>query len=347
MEFKMSPDGTMQPTASNAGPDTTPGATNGAQPAAAPLTGGMTPPAPAMGDGGTAPGMVSGDLIKDGDMNTFMADVIEASKSQPVIVDFWAPWCGPCKQLGPALEKLVRGYGGLVRMVKVNVDENQPLAQQLQIQSIPTVYAFKDGRPVDAFAGALPESQLKSFIDKLIGDAKAPIDAALEEAEALLAAGDATGASARFAEVLGADEENAAAIGGLIRCHVVAGEADHARAFFESLTPAMQAKAEITQAMSALDLAEATEDAGDVAELRARVDANEKDHQARFDLAMALVAHNKNEDAVDALIEIIRRDRAWNDEAARKQLLKIFDTLGNADPVTQDGRRKLSSVLFS
>ena len=324
MKFTMNPDGTMPPSPAGPTPEVAaPGAT--------------------FGDGGTAPG----DVVRESDTANFVVDVIEASKSVPVIVDFWAPWCGPCKTLGPMLEKLVRLQGGLVRMVKVNVDENQALAQQLQIQSIPTVYAFKDGRPVDAFAGALPESQLKTFIDKLLGDAKAPLAAAMDEAEALLAGGDATGAMAIYAEVLSADEENPAAIGGLIRCYIAAGEPEHARAVFDGLTPAMQNKPEITQAMSALALAEEIEDVGDITELKVKIETNENDHQARFDLGLAYYARGQNEEAVDALIDLVRRNRKWNDEAARKQLVKIFDALGNADPVTQDGRRKLSSVLFA
>ncbi len=308
---------------------------------------------PLVGDTGPAPvgGQTGGatELVKESTSATFMADVIEASKEVPIIVDFWAPWCEPCKQLGPQLEKLVRQVGGLVRMVKVNIDENQDLAAQMRIQSIPMVYAFSQGQPVDGFQGAVPESQLKEFIGRLTDGAKLPADAALEEAEAALEAGDVESASAIFAQVLGQDDASGPAIAGLIRCTTATGEYDHARQIIDGLTPELQKDTAVTAAVAALELAEqsGTSDASATEELVAQLEANPDNHQVRLDLAVALYGAGQSEQAIEELVEIIRRDVTWNDDAARTQLLKIFEALGHSHPATIEGRRQLSAVLFS
>jgi len=289
------------------------------------------------------------NLVKDSDTNSFVQDVIEASAHTPVIVDFWAPWCGPCKTLGPLLEKLVKRAGGLIKMVKINVDENQGLAGQLRVQSVPTVFAFKDGRPVDAFAGALAESQIQSFIDKLIGDAKPPIEAALEQAQEALKAGDALAAENMYTAVLSEDPTMVPAFAGIIRAIAAQGEFDRAREMLTSLDAKTLASSEVQQAISALELAE--EGAGtqqtDTTILQAKVDKNPKDLEARFALAQSLFALGQTEGAINNLLELVRIDRNWNDEAGRKQLVKIFNTLGPADPLTVDARKRLSATLFS
>lgn len=293
------------------------------------------------------PAGADGALIKDSDIRGFVKDVIEASMQVPVIVDFWASWCGPCKQLTPVLEKLVSQAGGLVRLVKINADENPDLCAQMRVQSLPTVYAFKGGQPVDAFMGALPESQVKAFIERLTGGAKAPLDMALEEAQQALDGGDAQLALDIFKEVQAQDQANPAAIAGILRAQVALGQLDDAQAIIDSLPANLRAKAEIDAAASALQLARELGDTGDPQELRAQVEADPKNPQARFDLAQALFARGDAEGAIDQLLELVRRNRAWNDEAARKQLVKIFDTLGGAHELTVSGRRRLSSVLFS
>jgi putative thioredoxin len=307
---------------------------------------GMTPPG-----AGAAGGE---NLIKDSNTEQFMADVIETSMQTPVIVDFWAPWCGPCKQLGPVLEKAVRAAKGAVRLVKINIDQNQELAAQMRIQSIPAVYAFYQGRPVDGFVGALPESQIKSFVSRLVratGGAAAgpsPVEQALEQAKSALASGDTGTASALFGQVLAHEPQNAAAAAGLARCYISAGEIARAKEVLDRV-PAEQANdAEVQAARSALELAEqASASSGALPDLRQRVAQNPNDHQARYDLAMALYAQGDRETAVDELLEIVRRDRGWNDEAARKQLLKLFEAFGPTDPLTLSARRRLSSILFS
>ena len=288
------------------------------------------------------------DIIKDSTTQNFVKDVIEASRTVPVIVDFWAPWCGPCKQLGPLLEKLVRQAAGLVRLVKINVDENQELAAQMRVASIPMVYAFHRGQPVDGFAGAVPESQLRAFIERLTGGAKAPLDQALEQARALLAQGDAEAAQAAFAQVLAEDPTNPSALGGTIRALMAQGELGRAKQIGDGLPGELSKHADVASALAALDLAAQSQaGAGDTAKLREKLAANPADQQTRFDLALALLAQENAEGAIETLIDSIRRERKWNDEAARKQLVKIFDALGPADPRTVSGRRQLSSILFA
>ncbi|MDH3474646.1 MAG: thioredoxin [Rhodospirillales bacterium] len=294
----------------------------------------------------------SADLIKDITTAEFAAEVIDASMEQPVIVDFWAPWCGPCKQLGPALEKAVSGARGAVRLVKINVDENQDLAAQLRVQSIPTVYAFLQGRPVDGFQGALPESQIKSFVERLAEAAGTsqgpnPVEQALEQAQAALEAEQPGAASALFAQVLQHEPDNIEALAGMMRCALAAGDTAGAKAMFEGLTEELRVKQEFASIAASLELAEAGAGAGDIAELMERVAQHGDNHQARFDLAMALYALGKRESAADELLEIVRRDRTWDDDGARKQLLRFFEAWGPTDPATLEARRRLSSLLFS
>jgi putative thioredoxin len=299
------------------------------------------------GDAGAADGSGGGDLIKDSDTENFAADVIDMSAKVPVIVDFWAPWCGPCKTLGPSLEKVVRHAAGLVRLVKINIDENQQLATQLRVQSIPTVYAFKDGRPVDAFQGAVPESEVKRFVDRLTDGAKPPLDEAIDQAGAALAAGDVEAALGVYSQVLEQEPENAAAAAGIIRCAIALGDAAQARQMIDGMPDAVRATPEVAAAIAALDLAEEGETPADVTALQARLAADENDHQARFDLAVALYGGDDPDAAIEQLLELVRRDREWNEEAARLQLVKIFDALGPTHPSTVAGRRGLSTILFS
>lgn len=303
------------------------------------------------GKGGGQPGSAAapaGGLIKEGSTATFAADVIEASMQVPVIVDFWAPWCGPCKQLGPALERLVTQAKGAVRMVKIDVDQNQELAAQLRIQSVPTVYAFKGGRPVDGFVGSLPDSQLQAFIDRLAGErVGGGIEDALAEAKEMLAQGDPATAAAIYQDILAEDAGNAAALAGLVRCAVALGDVDGARKILAGVPAELASNAEIAAARSAVEVQEQAAQAGSAADLRKRIATDPNDHQARYDLAMAYYASGEREAAVDELLEIVRRERAWNEEAARKQLVKLFEAFGPTDPLTVSARRRLSSLLFA
>ena len=295
--------------------------------------------------GGAAPS----DLIKEGSAATFTADVIEASMKAPVIVDFWATWCGPCKQLGPALEKVVREARGAVRMVKIDIDKNQELAAQLRIQSVPTVYAFANGRPVDGFTGAQPESQLRAFVQRLTkGAAQPSLAEVIDEAKALLTQGDAETAAQIFQQVLAEDPNNGPAMAGLLRCLMAVGDVDSVAQMLGQLPPDLAKHAEVAAVRTALELQQAAAaGAGQAAELRRRLAANADDHQARFDLALAYYGAGETEAALEELLEVFRRDRTWNDDGARKQLLKMFEALGGAHPLTLQGRRRLSALLFA
>jgi len=289
-----------------------------------------------------------GDLVKDSSEATFMQDVIEASQTTAVIVDFWAPWCGPCKTLGPALEAAVNAAGGKVKMVKIDVDQNQMLAQQLRIQSIPMVYAFWQGQPVDGFQGAVPPSEVKKFVDRmaaLSGDGG--LAEAIEAAEQMLDEGAVADAAETFAAILGEDAENAAAYAGLVRCHLALNQLEQAETMLAAVPAAMAKAKEIEAARAQLELAKQAANAGPEADLRAAVAANPQDRQARFDLALALHAAGKVDEAVDELLDLFRLDREWNDSAAKAQLMTIFEALKPTDPIVLKGRRRLSSMIFA
>jgi putative thioredoxin len=287
-------------------------------------------------------------LIKDTTTQTFVKDVIEESKRQPVLVDFWAEWCGPCKQLGPVLEKVVRAAKGKVKLVKMDIDKHPSIPGQLGIQSIPAVFAFVNGQPVDGFLGALPESQVMAFIERVtkdrIGGEEKDL---LKAADDALAKGDAAGAAELYAGVLAQDSTNVAALAGLARSYVRTGAIEQAKQTLALVPEAKSNDAAVAAARAALELAEQAQSVGPVSELEQKVAANPLDHQARFDLAVALNSKSRRQEAVDNLLEIVKRDRKWNDDGARKQLVQFFEAWGPTDEATVNGRKRLSSVLFA
>ncbi|MDX2204091.1 MAG: thioredoxin [Hyphomicrobiaceae bacterium] len=288
------------------------------------------------------------DIIRNATTATFAKEVIEASRDALVLVDFWAGWCGPCKQLTPILEKVVRSYKGKVRLVKVDVDANQAIAAQLRVQSLPTVYAFRDGRPLDGFMGAQPESTVKAFVDRLVGEEEADdLAAAIEHADKAFEAGDLQTAAETYAAVLQHEPQNVAALAGLAKCYLKSGDIARAEQTIALVPPDKKDNAAVASVRAALELARNAPKAGDLAQLKAKVDANPADHQARIDYATALAAAGAKSEAVDELIASIKRDRKWNEEAARKKLVQLFDAWGFKDAAAIEGRRKLSSVLFS
>ena len=287
------------------------------------------------------------DLVKDTTTKTFREDVLTESVKQPVLVDFWAPWCGPCKQLQPIIEKVVKAAGGKVKLVKMNIDENPEIPGQLGIQSIPAVIAFQRGQPVDGFMGALPESQVKGFIERLVGPlGPGATEELIAQAQEAQAQGDAAGAAALYASVLAQEPDNLAALAGLARIELDAGNLEGARGILAPVPEAKRIDPAIASVIAAIELAEKSASLGDTAELEARVAQNPNDHQARFDLAMAFAANDRRDDAVDALIDIIKRDRTWDEDGARRQLLQFFEAWGPMDETSIAGRRKLSAVLF-
>ena len=291
----------------------------------------------------------AGDLVKDATDASFLADVIEASRETPVIVDFWAPWCGPCKQLTPALEAAVRAAKGAVKMVKVDIDQNPQVAAQLRVQSIPAVFAFHGGQPVDGFMGAQQPSEIKAFVKRLVdlGGGAGGLDEALVQGEEMLEGGAAADAAQVFAAVLAEDAANARALGGLARAELAVGDIVRARQTLEMAPPEIAGDPAIAAASAAIELAEQTQDTGEEADLEARLEANPEDHQARYDLALALLAGKDREGAVETLLELFRRDAEWNGGAAKVQLFKLFDSFGPKDPLTLNGRRRLSSMIFA
>jgi putative thioredoxin len=299
---------------------------------------------------GPAPQAAS-ELIKETTTQTFVKDVIEESKRQPVLIDFWAPWCGPCRQLTPIIEKAVRAAGGKVKLVKMNIDEHPAIPGQMGIQSIPAVIAFVNGQPADGFMGAVPESQVTAFINKLTAgmpNAGEPnIAEILGEADAVLAGGDPAGAAQIYAEVLAVDATNIPALAGLAKCYVATGAIEQAKQTLALVPEAKRNDAAVKAVQASLDLAEQAQAVGPVAELEQKVAANPLDHQARFDLATALNASGNRTEATQQLLEIVKRDRKWNEDGARKQLVQLFEAWGPTDEATVEGRKRLSTILFS
>ncbi len=287
-------------------------------------------------------------VVKDTTTQAFVKDVIEESKRQPVLVDFWAPWCGPCKQLTPVLEKAVKAAKGKVKLVKMNIDDHPAIPGQMGIQSIPAVIAFVNGQPADGFMGALPESQVTAFLERLTKDRiGGEAQDLLKAADAALAEGDAAGAAAMYSELLAEEGDNVPALAGLARCYVETGALDQAKQTLAMIPEAKQNDAAVAAARAALELAEQSQNVGPVNELEQKVAANPLDHQARFDLALALNGQGQRAEALDHLIAIVKRDRKWNDDGARKQLVQFFEAWGPADEATIEGRRRLSSILFA
>ncbi len=290
----------------------------------------------------------AGGAVKDTTTQTFVKDVIEESKRQPVLVDFWAEWCGPCKQLGPVMEKAVRAAKGKVKLVKMDIDKHPSIPGQLGIQSIPAVFAFVNGQPVDGFLGALPEGQVTAFIERLTKDRLVGEEQdLLKSADDLLAKGDAAGAADLYAQVLAQESGNLAALGGLTRSYVRTGALEQAKQTLALVPEAKRNDPAIAAARAALEVSEQAKAVGPIADLEAKVAANPLDHQARFDLAVALNGKGRRQEAVDNLLEIVRRDRKWNDDGARKQLVQFFEAWGPTDEATVSGRKRLSSILFS
>ena len=303
-----------------------------------------------MEQGGPTP-QAAPDLIKETTTQTFVKDVIEESRRQPVLIDFWAPWCGPCRQLTPMLEKAVRNAKGRVKLVKMNIDDHPQIPGQMGIQSIPAVIAFVNGQPADGFMGAVPESQLNAFIDKVTKGVPAAgepnLAEILAEADAVLAEGDAEAAAQIYAEVLAHDATNIAALAGLAKCYLTSGAVEQAKQTLAMVPESKRNDAAVKAVQAALDLAEQAQSVGPIAELEQKVAANPLDHQARFDLATALNAMGKRAEATEQLLAIVKRDRKWNDDGARKQLVQFFEAWGGTDEATVEGRKRLSTILFS
>jgi putative thioredoxin len=287
-------------------------------------------------------------LIVDSSERTFVADVLEASREVPVLVDFWAPWCGPCRQLTPVLEKVVKDAKGAVKLVKINIDENKRIAAQMRIQSIPAVYAFRNGQPVDGFMGALKESDVREFIKRLGGEAGPnPVDELLAIAGEAFTAGDLNTAAQAYAQILGEEPQNPVALAGIAKCYLAGGDVERAKQALAMVPPEQQNHEAVAPVLAQLKLLDLAPVVDNLSEIRARIEANPADLQARFDLASALAAGGQSEAAVDEFLDIIKRDRTWNEGAAKTQLLTLFEALGAADPAVKSGRRKLSTLLFS